>query len=157
VNPKNDFDFLCGRWRVVHRRLSKRGVGSTDWEEFQGTAVNRSLLCGLANIEEHAIAGEDFGGIALRSYSPSSGLWSIYWVSKRDGVLGPPVVGRFSGDVGSFEGADEDAGRPVKVRFTWHRIGPSSARWSQFFSYDGGDQWETNWTMDFSCAGDLSP
>jgi hypothetical protein len=139
---------------VVHRRLRKRGVGSTDWEEFEGTAVNRSLLGRLANIEEHAIAGEDFGGIALRIYNPPSGLWSIYWVNRRDGVLGPPVVGRFSGDVGLFEGADEDAGRAVDVRFTWHRIDPTSARWSQFFSYDDGSQWEMNWIMDFSRAGD---
>lgn len=155
MNSKNDFDFLRGRWRVLHRRLRKRGVGSTDWEEFEGTAVNRSLLGGLANIEEHEIAGEDFGGIALRTYNPSSGLWSIYWVSQRGGELGPPVVGRFSGDAGSFEGADKDAGRPVEVRFAWRRIGPKSARWTQFFSYDGGDQWETNWIMDFSRAGDV--
>lgn len=150
MNSKDDFAFLGGRWKVVHRRLCKRGIGSTDWEEFEGTAVNRSLLGGLANIEEHSIAGEDFGGIALRTYSPSSDLWSIYWVSRRAGVLGPPVVGRFSGDLGSFEGADVDAGRPVDVRFTWRRIGPASACWSQLFSYDGGGQWETNWIMDFS-------
>lgn len=157
MNSRDDFDFLHGRWKVVHRRLRKRGAGSTNWEEFEGTAVNRPLLGGLANIEEHAIVGKDFGGIALRTYSPSSGLWSIYWVSRRDGVLGPPVVGRFSGDVGLFEGVDEDAGRAVEVRFTWLRIEPTSARWSQFFSYDGGTQWEMNWIMDFSRAGDVPP
>jgi hypothetical protein len=78
-------------------------------------------------------------------------------VSSRDGVLGPPVVGRFAGDVGLFEGADEDAGRAVDVRFIWHRIGPTSARWSQFFSYGGPAQWEMNWIMDFSRAGDVPP
>jgi hypothetical protein len=37
VNPANGFDFLIGDWRVAHRRLKERLVGSTTWEEFGGT------------------------------------------------------------------------------------------------------------------------
>jgi hypothetical protein len=157
VSSRSDFDFLRGRWKVVHRRLSRRGAGATDWLQFEGIAENRQLLGGLANIEEHVVNGEDFGGIALRTYSPSSDNWSIYWVNERDCELGPPIVGRFSGDVGSFKGADHDGGRQVEVRFVWRRIGAGSARWSQSFSYDGGGQWEENWIMNFSRAPDLLP
>lgn len=156
MSGEGDFDFLQGRWTVVHRRLRERGAGSTNWEQFEGMAENRSLLGGFANLEEHFVQGQGFGGLALRTFSRASGLWSIYWVSERDGELGPPVAGRFSGDLGCFEGTDLDGARPVRVRFTWQRFDPSLARWSQSFSYDEGHQWETNWVMDFNrVAGPL--
>jgi hypothetical protein len=38
------------------------------------------------------------------------------------GLLDPPVLGAFDGDVGIFEGDDELGGRPIRVRFTWSRV-----------------------------------
>jgi hypothetical protein len=38
------------------------------------------------------------------------------------------------------------------MRFIWSRIGPTSARWEQAFSADGGASWEMNWIMDFTRA-----
>ena len=32
----NDFDFAVGDWRVKHRRLKDRLVGSEQWIEFDG-------------------------------------------------------------------------------------------------------------------------
>ena len=68
----------------------------------------------------------------------------------RPGLLDPPVIGSFSGDVGIFEGEDTFEGRPIHVRFIWSGITPPSPRWEQAFSPDGGKTWETNWVMDFT-------
>jgi len=148
-----DFNFLHGTWNVTHRRLKARGVGSTEWIEHQGTADTRPLLDGLCNVEEHRIKDLAFSGMALRCFDRTIKQWRIYWVSDRDGVLQPPVQGRFKQGVGHFEGTDVDGDRPVNVGFLWHKITASSARWEQSFSYDGGKTWETNWTMDFQKAG----
>jgi hypothetical protein len=45
-----DFDFQIGSWRVTHRRLRERLVGSTDWEAFTGTSTMRPVLGGSGNI-----------------------------------------------------------------------------------------------------------
>jgi hypothetical protein len=36
------------------------------------------------------------------------------------------------------------------VRYLWSRITDQSARGEQAFSLDEGNNWETNWTMDFT-------
>ena len=43
-----------------------------------------------------------------------------------------------------------DGGQPVKVVYLWEAITAASGRWSQAFSYDGGQTWETNWIMSFT-------
>jgi hypothetical protein len=152
MNPRNDFDFLFGKWTVRHRRLRQRGEGTELWDEFTGTAETRPLLGGLCNIEEHVIPDALISGAALRTCDTSSGLWSIYWVSARRGILEPPVTGAFEGDLGHFEGSDFDDSRPVRVRFVWDRTNPDAPLWEQFFSYDGGTTWEANWVMRFERA-----
>ena len=152
MSAATDFDFLHGRWTVHHRRLDERGAGSTNWVEFDGTAETRPLIGGQCNIEEHSIPGTDAEGVALRIFNPVSRQWSIHWVSRRSGVLEPPVVGSFEGGIGRFEGSDVDSGRLVQVHFLWHRITPVSARWEQSFFYNSGESRETNWIMDFSRA-----
>jgi hypothetical protein len=80
--------------------------------------------------------------------SPETGEWTIYWVNSRTGELQQPVVGRFADGVGTFYGDDVDDGTPVRVRYIWSRITPTSARWEQAFSTDAERTWETNWIMD---------
>lgn len=36
-----DFDFHIGRWDVHHQLLRDRLKGSTSWEEFAGTSMDR--------------------------------------------------------------------------------------------------------------------
>ena len=146
---RRDFHFLYGRWSVAHRRLKQRGVGCAEWDTVTGTAFCQGLMGGLCNVDENDL-GELGQGLSFRTFDVEQQRWSIYWVSSASGLLQAPVHGRFAGGVGRFDGEDVDGGRPVKVVYRWEEITSASARWSQAFSYDGGETWETNWTMDFT-------
>ena len=41
---RGDFDFIVGRWNVHHRRLRERLKGCADWDEFDGTTEDRSIV-----------------------------------------------------------------------------------------------------------------
>jgi hypothetical protein len=97
-----------------------------------------------------------FTGMSFRFFDKATGLWSIYWADSRRGVLDPPVVGSFDGDVGTFEGSDVFEGRPIRVRFIWSRVSSPAPRWEQAFSEDGGKTWETNWVMEASRSDGVS-
>jgi hypothetical protein len=145
-----DFDFLHGDWRVQHRLLKRRGAGCEEWDVFEGTVDCRALMDGLCNIEEHDLGARGTKAVGFRCFDIARRTWAIYWVSSTDGLLGEPVFGGFEAGVGRFYGVDLDAGRPVKVAFVWKDITPTSAHWSQAFSYDDGKTWEMNWQMAFT-------
>ena len=43
---------------------------------------------------------------------------------------------------------DTEGGRPVRTRFIWSQITPTSCHWEQAESTDGGKTWETDWIQD---------
>ena len=151
----NDFDFFHGTWRVEHRRLVGRLVGSTSWEQFGGRCVVWPLLGGQGNIDDNLLelpAGP-YRAATLRAYDPATELWSIWWLdARRPAQLDPPVVGRFRDGVGVFEADDVLDGRPIRVRFRWTALDPARPTWEQAFSPDGGATWEANWEMRFHRA-----
>jgi hypothetical protein len=151
----NDFDFFIGTWDAPQRRLRTWLVGSDDWEEFPASTVCYRMFDGAANVDEITFPTLGSSGMSVRLYDPSTELWSIYWAStKMPGVLGPPVTGRFTDGVGDFFGGDEHEGRAVRVHYRWSNITATTARWQQAFSADGGENWETNWVMDFRRTGE---
>lgn len=150
-----DFDFLLGTWAVANRRLVAPLTGNTEWDEFPATAVCHGILFdGAANLDEITFPTLGSRGLTLRLYDPTRRQWSLNWVNSRTGRLFPPVVGRFDADGrGEFHGDDSHEGIPVRCRFVWSEITPVSAHWEQAFSVDGGQNWETNWTMAFTRTG----
>lgn len=154
----HDFDFLIGTWHTRQRRLKKRLQGNDEWELFEATVTMQRLPGGVANFDTLVAEAWRPGwvGMTFRVFNPSTTLWSIYWLTNEGGGIDPasgrlesPVVGRFDGDVGLFEGDDVFEGRPIRVRFRWTRQGRDAAHWEQAFSADGGHTWETNWVMAF--------
>jgi hypothetical protein len=144
----HDFDYFEGAWTTKQRRLKARGVGSTEWEEFPATLCMSLHLDGMATVDEILFPTKGWSGLTLRTFDVEKRQWSIYWISSASGRLETPVVGGFKGNRGEFYGEDQDAGRSVKVRYTWNKLDANHARWEQAFSYDDRT-WETNWTADF--------
>ena len=147
----HDFDFLFGTWRVRHRRLVERLVGSDEWQAFEGTCTAWPILGGAGNIDDNVLelpAGT-YRAISLRTYDPAANSWSIWWLDGRSPErLDPPVVGRFENGVGTFLAADTFDGRPILVRFLWSIRSRDEIRWEQAFSDDDGVTWEVNWVME---------
>jgi hypothetical protein len=146
----HDFDFIIGEWRVRHHYLR---ASTHEWLETDGTCSNRKLMDGSANLEEQLLNAPSgtYRAVGLRSYDPKSAHWAIWWLDSRypSGPLDPPVKGRFESRVGTFYSDYSDHGKPMRVRFIWSHITPTSARWEQALSSDSGKTWETNWIMDF--------
>lgn len=147
----HDFDFLYGKWRMPNHRLVQRLAGSHEWADFVTCDEAKPLPGGLGNMDVfRANYWPDFVGVTVRTYDPQTGLWRLYWVDNRfaHGALEPPVIGKFQGNVGVFEGDDTFNGKPIRVRFVW-TVNPRGSKvvatWRQAFSPDGGKTWEVNW------------
>jgi hypothetical protein len=145
----HDFDFIAGEWTGVNRRLTARGVGSTEWDVFPSQHEGQVLMNGVVNVDEVVFPTKGWAGVTFRHFDLEKKQWSIYWVNSRDGrMVIAPQIGGFDGDIGLFYGEDQDDGRPVKVVYKWTRMGTNAARWEQAFSYDDGESWETNWVAE---------
>ena len=148
---RHDFDFFFGSWQLQNRKRVKPLVrGDDEWIEFESRAEAWPILGGLGNVDTFSAPSfpgrPGFEGLSLRLVEPGTGIWRIWWASTvGNGLLDPPVVGRFDHGVGLFECDDVLDGVPVKVRFTWKDITMNSATWEQSFSFDEGATWETNW------------
>jgi hypothetical protein len=152
ITGMNDFDFFIGSWTVVNRRLSALFVGSDEWETFPGTTTCQPIFDGGGNTEEIIFPTLGSRGFTLRLFDVERKQWSISWANSRTGVLFPPVVGTFTDGRGDFYGDDTHDGTPIRAHFIWSDITPTSARWEQEFSADGGRTWESNWVMEFTRA-----
>ncbi len=150
---RHDFDFLHGSWRIHNRYLKRRLQQSSEWIEFDAQSDVQPLLNGLGQLDRYNAVrdGGAVEGVTLRLFNPETGEWSLHWADTvRPGVLLPPMVGSFTGDVGEFFGDEMLDGKKVFCRFRWSRANAGSPRWEQAFSNDGGKTWETNWIMTFT-------
>lgn len=143
----HDFDFEFGTWTTELRRLVRPMSGSTEWVEYRGTSVVTPLWGGAANVVELDAEGESgrIQALNLRLYDPATREWSFYSASVRGGGISPPAIGRFTDGRGEFLSEEELDGRPILVKFVISDITPTSCRFEQSFSDDGGATWEPNW------------
>lgn len=152
TSSQKDFDFLFGKWTMDNRRLKTRLNNCTEWVEYKSTDENfGSILNGLANMDIYKttynqVNNKPYEGITLRLFNPQTKLWSLYWVDSNLGVLDPPVVGSFEGNVGTFYCKDVFQGKQILVMFKWDKTDPNNPVWSQAFSEDNGATWEMNLT-----------
>jgi hypothetical protein len=148
----HDFDFLVGHWQVHHRKLKERLANNHEWVEFEGTLYSQPLMGSYSNVDDLVleVPGAPYRGVALRSFDAKTRQWSIWWLDSRTplGPLDPPMRGRFENGVGTFYADDTFNGRPVRIRFVWSKITPTSCHWEQAYSPDAGKIWETNWVQD---------
>ena len=128
----DDFDFLIGSWQVRHRKLKRRLASSNEWDEFPGTLSVRKILGGLGNVDENVLLAPTgrYEASSLRLFNPAARQWSIYWIDARNPAIDPPMVGLFANGLGSFFNDDVFERRPIKVRFTYQSLTPTSATWT---------------------------
>jgi len=152
-DPIHDFDLFFGSWRAQHRRLKARLANNNEWLEFDGTSTMQPLLGGYGNMDDNVFNMPDgaYRGVSVRAFDPKTKTWAIWWLDGRDPhTIDVPVIGTFKDGVGAFYADETFNGKPIKVRFLWSRITPTSRQWEQAFSPDGGKTWETNWVTNFT-------
>ncbi|HEY0681325.1 MAG TPA: hypothetical protein VGD45_03245 [Steroidobacter sp.] len=148
-----DFDSLVGTWQVRNRRLKQRLVGSTQWEEFDNTLVNRAVLGGFGNVGDNVFhaPGGTYCGLSLRAYDSNTREWLSWWLDGRSPTrIGSPMRGSFKDGIGTLLGDDVYNGKPIKIRSQWSKLTAGSAHWEQASSADGGRTWETNWVSELT-------
>jgi hypothetical protein len=146
---QHDFDFLIGSWKYHLSRLDHPLTGSTQWIEFEGTGTCVPIWDGRAQLDQLEVDGPSghIEGLTLRLYNPEAHQWNLNWANSKTGTLGVPTIGSFNAKNGRGEFFDQETfnGRTILVRYLWSDITPTSARFEQSFSDDGGKTWEPNW------------
>ena len=152
-----DFDFLMGIWRCHHRYRVRRLADCNDWIEFDGTAPRARSWAASATPTRATspCRATRYTGMSLRTWDPDTSRWSIHWLDSRR-----PGYSFRRSTAASRNGRRSvrhllrrrraSRAAPIRVRLIWSRIAEQSARWEQAFSLDEGNNWETNWYMDFT-------
>lgn len=144
-----DFDFLQGDWKIANRQRKASG----EWIEFPGESTCRTILKGVASIEELRIPVNDFSGMGLRTLDVENRVWSDIWMNAKSGVVvAPGVPGYFENGAGIFDSEDVEDGKPVIWRGIWDEITANSCRWRQGASRDGGKTFDYTWIMHWTRA-----
>jgi hypothetical protein len=125
---------------------------STSWTEYDGVSVVRKVWDGRASLLELEVQGPagHIEGVGLRLYNPTSHQWNLNWTNSSVGMLTGAMFGEFKDGRGDFYGQDTFDERSILVRNGFSEITPTSSRFEQAFSTDGGKTWETNWVMTFT-------
>jgi hypothetical protein len=146
---QHDFDWEIGSWATHVRVLRNPLTGAApDWAEFDGTSFVKPILGGRANSVELSVknAKGAIEGVSLRLYNPQVRQWSLNYATVGGGSMTAPVFGAFDAKGrGRFYGQDTLGGRVIWVRFDIIPVSPNEARFEEYYSADGGQNWELNW------------
>ncbi len=149
--PEADqFDFWLGRWDV-NLRIKKDG----EWppSSVRAEAEIYSVLDGKAVLE--LWDSEPIKGFSLRTFDAERGEWLLWlnWPGEnRSGSSG--LSGSFHHGRGDFysEKSAKDGGTLLS-RYSFNDVTPTSLRWDDAYSTDGGETWSHKWRMEFSRTG----
>ncbi len=146
-----DFDFLTGEWTIALKNFDTSGPGADEVRAASAT-VHR-VLNGCGSIEELRRADGSMWGMGVRVWHPEESKWADHWTAAENGVVNPPQLGSFIDGAGVFRGEETADGITTHYRAIWDRITPTSCRWHQASSRDGGETWEYSWYMEWTRVG----
>jgi hypothetical protein len=145
------FDFWVGEWDVNLRILQDDG----SWQDAVGsTAHVYPILSGKAVLElwsDDRQAG--IKGYSLRYWNVSEAHWDLWlnWPGMNRSATGSPLTGTFRHGRGEFFARGRAAdGSTRATRYTFSDVSPTSLRWDDAVSTDGGRTWSANWIMEFT-------
>jgi len=124
--------------------------GSNEFIELNGTVSIRKVWGGLAHLEEIEADGPNghWQGLSLFLYNPTAHQWSQTFVNSKSGVFSGGLIGSFNDGRGELFQQDTLDGRSILVRGVWSNITPTSHRYEESYSADGGKTWEVQLTAD---------
>ncbi len=156
---QHDFDFMFGSWRSHTRRLRHPLTGATSWVQRTGTEVVRKVWGGRALLDEIEANGPDdlSQGLTLFLYNPQARQWSVYFSTSGDGTIGVPAIGEFRNGRGEFYSQETYNGKTMLVRVVWSNITPTSHRFEQSVSDDGGTTWELSFVAELTKDEPVQP
>lgn len=140
---QHDFDFNIGTWHTHIRRILDPLSGLNASIELDGTVTVRKIWGGRAQLEEIEADGPNghWEGLTLFLYNPQAHQWSQTFASSKDGTLTTPLVGSFKDGRGELYSQDTIGGRSILVRGVWSEITPTSHKYEESYSADGGRTW----------------
>jgi hypothetical protein len=143
---QHDFDFHFGNWKSHITKLVHPLTGSTTWVKMEGTLAARKVWDGNAQIEELNADGPSghIQDLLLFLYNPQFHQWSLNAAASNDGTMNQPMIGEFRNGRGEFYDQEPFHNKAIWLRQVWSDITPTSHRFEQAFSNDGGKTWEVN-------------
>ena len=136
TDPENQFDFWLGEWDCT-------------WGEGD-KGTNRVLRIMDDKIIQENFSAPDLNGMSVSVYDPERKLWCQTWVDNSGSYLD------FTG--GFEEGKmilSRDAvvrGEACKQRMIWFNIEASQFEWNWERSDNGGEMWQTLWSIHYQRA-----
>ncbi|NNE66044.1 MAG: hypothetical protein HKN33_05705 [Pyrinomonadaceae bacterium] len=153
---QRQFDFWVGAWDVNLRVQQK----DNSWkDQHKSTAHIYKILAGKAILELWSENKDGINGYSLRYYNPNTDKWDLWlnWPGKnRSGTTG--LTGSFRHGRGEFFAERKIDERTTQIRrYTFSDATPTSLRWDDAYSTDGGKTWSSNWIMEFSRRAGKAP
>ncbi len=150
-----EFDFWVGEWDVNLRTIQE----DLTWKDsIRSKAKIFRILDGKAILElwDEQRDGAAIRGFSLRHYDRESESWVLYlnWPGhNRSGISS--LTGSFRHGRGEFFSTNENPDGTSSIeRYTFCDVTPTSLRWDDAYSKDGGKTWKNNWIMEFSRTAD---
>lgn len=140
------FDFLIGQWELVIRPkvsgLAARIHGSPRllgtwkaWKAFDGFGIEDELRIIDASGNPSSLSH------AVRVFDPAAGRWTMTALDVYRTRFSTATAEWRNGEMVSTSTSTDSEGKPVLVRSRFHGITPSSFRYQQDRSSDGGHTW----------------